>query len=151
MTESNYKWLTFEVIVRIRESLDLKANSKDRKFPPGYGKYLPEKKLRICIFGYHGCILVYWEAYGFYTLLRWIKNSIFLPTLKIVPASAVDCGSISLPRAGGPQKPWVTLFKGGIWNESIFVTTSLLKKASVLIDLTNGQWKAKQSLLSAFK
>lgn len=37
-----------------------------------------------------------------------------------------------MPRAGGPQKPWVTLFKGGIWNESIFVTTSLLKKASVL-------------------
>lgn len=94
MIEFNYKWFIFEVIVRIRESLDLKVNFKDRKFFFGYGKYFLEKKLRICIFGYYGCILVYWEVYGFYILLRWIKNSIFFLILKIVSVFVVDCGFV---------------------------------------------------------
>lgn len=45
MTKSNYKYLAFEVIARIWESQALKANPKERKFPTGYSKHLPGRKL----------------------------------------------------------------------------------------------------------
>lgn len=43
--ESNYKYCAFEVIVRLWESLDLKVNSQERKFPTDCSKQLLEKKL----------------------------------------------------------------------------------------------------------
>lgn len=42
--ESSYKYLAFEIIASIWESLALKANSEERTFPTGYSKQLLEKK-----------------------------------------------------------------------------------------------------------
>lgn len=72
------------------ESLNLKADSKKRKFAIGYSKHLPEKK------PVNMYIWVAWIPLGllrsilFLYIIGMKKKNFFLPTLKIVHASTVD-------------------------------------------------------------